>query len=148
MKMTEKNVELIKEALKHEYPCDNCINKHDCNTFCDIKNEWLSKYISPLGTNNLIYLWTMLVDLKKMYSDFDHLLDSIAVEIEEIAKHIPPLDANNLKNLWIMLVDLRNMYSNLNRLIDSIAVEIEETDLIRISQFLYTVGVRDLDKGL
>lgn len=148
MKMTEKNVELIKEALKHECPCDDCINKHDCNTFCDIKNEWLSKYISPLGTNNLIYLWSMLVDLKKRYSDFDSLLDSVAVEIEEIAKYISLPDVNNLRNLWFMLIDLKKMYSDFDRLIDSIAVEIEETDLIRISQFLYTVGVRDLDKGL
>lgn len=135
MKMTEKNVELIKEALKHKCPCDD-------------KREWTSKNISPLDANNLRNLWNMLVDLKKRYSDFDRLLDSIAVEIEEIAKYTSALDANTLKNLWIMLVDLRKMYSDFDRLIDSIAVEIEETDLIRISQFLYTVGVRDWYKGL
>ena len=148
MKMTEKNVELIKEALKHECPCDCCIKKHNCDICCDAKREWTSNYVHPLDANNLTYLWTMLVDLKKRYSDFDRLLDSIAVEIEKTSKYTSLPDVNNLRNLWFMLIDLKKMYSDFDRLIDSTAVEIEETDLIRISQFLYTVGVRDLDKGL
>ena len=105
MKMTEKNVELIKEALQHECPCNDCYKKYECNTCCNAKSEWASKYIYPLDNNHLTYLWSMLVELQKMYSDFD-------------------------------------------RLIDSIAVEIEETELIRVSQFLYTVKVRDLDESL
>lgn len=105
MKMTFSDVELIKEALKHECPCDDCFNKYECNTCCDDKHEWISKYIYPLDDNHLTYLWRMLVDLKKMYSDFD-------------------------------------------RLTDAIAVEIEETDLVRVAQFLYTVGVRNYDESL